>query len=401
MGPIAVGILLSASTIALVAVARRTYVLAPTLVALGLQIGLSLGFFARFGLVGDAALYQRAGTTLANAWRFGTTPDLTLTDGKQSIAWVVAVPQWMGVSSPVAPLLALAILTATLPILLALATSKFGFPEASRVAAWLAAVTPEIVAWSPWMRRESLAFVILAFALISMALVFSCRYEYGLILSALTFALGSVTRPALNLVLICGVMTAAFVGFLQNRRQLLRHSGISLRWTLTVAFIGVLAAAWTLDSTYISEPLDSQLWTVIVRSNSSDGQSLGVSYDYASSSPALRVLSLASRPLNVMFGPFPWTWERPEWVVAGLDGLAMLSVVGLVVYLACQSPESRSLIVILCAACAPLVAGETFLHANYGITMRVRAHLILLLLPAIATGVQRVWAKLTAPTTAR
>jgi len=169
-----------------------------------------------------------------------------------------------------------------------------------------------------------------------------------------------------------------------------------------------LAIWWTFSSSDTGRLVQPGVRAAIAQELSSPAQNLGIDYTSSSSetkqdsnpitenmepnSPEAKqdsnpITENVERGINSLIGPFPWQWESISWIAAGLDGLMMLVLWCLIVFGAIKFPSTRRISLILIAATLPLIAGEAYFHANYGITMRVRAHYLILLLPLIAVQI--------------
>ena len=391
-----------AAFFALLAFARATNSLRATLTCSALNLVLSLVFLRQFGLAGDAQYYDLSARTLVAYWSgSGSDPvGLVITTGKSSITLLVAITYYLFYAEPAIPLVFFALSAGTLPGLAAMATRKFGFSQTATLAAWIAALTPQIVLWSPWLRREGLSFVLLAVGLVVISSVYSRSYVLALTLGTPLFVSMFFTRTALCLVLICGVASAIVLP--TPRRKQMINTSAGLRFVGRGIVIACLAAGlWACirvsDMAYMTVPQNRE---VIIRSNADVAQGLAVpnatTLLTGSDLGIPRVLLKGiGNSLQSLFGPFPRDWSGLNWVIAGLDGLIFFAVVGILIHSLISGPNTRRVIAISMVSCAPLALGNAYMLANFGIVMRVRAHELVILVPAIAiasTTLSKIWA---------
>ncbi len=389
IGWLIVCVVLVASAALAVYLGKKAFCLTQTLTALLVQIFLGVTFLVIWGLQGDANTYHEAAKTLVDTWSTGSEPIYTLPAGKQSTVWIAGAIYWLVGPLPVIYLLFLATFTAMIPALLAITTRLFNFASAASLAAWLGVLAPPFITWAPWMRRESLVFVLIGMTLVTLGLIYDSRWKVGLIMWPLTAVMLSVTRPQVLLVLAVGSIAATL---LRNRKtqQTFHQSAFQHGIAMFMLAISGILIWWTLTSTGTNATIQPENRQGIMREISGPSQGLGMSYE-TTSSPGTSSLGtldkgfeLGHRLINSMVGPFPWQWSSSSWIIAGLDGLFMLCVWLLVAVGFIRYPKARKMTLILVAASLPLIAGEAYMHGNYGITMRVRAHYLIVLLPVIS-----------------
>jgi len=215
----------------------------------------------------------------------------------------------------------------------------------------------------------------------------------------LTVVMLAVSRPQLLLVLAVGSIAAVVLRD-QNRQSNFYQSSVQYIITIFVLAISGILTWWTFTSTGTQTYTSEGNRGAIMREISGPSQGLGIQYETTpnwvtpsevtpsevtpSEVTPNKSVDLGQRLLNSMVGPFPWQWTSLSWTIAGLDGLLMLCVWILVVVGFVRYPQLRKMTLIFVAASLPLIAGEAYMHGNYGITMRVRAHYLIILLPVIS-----------------
>lgn len=395
---------ITAATIAVLMVGKRCGTLPQTTAALALQVSLSLTFFAAWGLSGDASTYHEAAKRLVESIEDGGTAQYTLPPGKRTTVAIAGAFYWLTGTQPVLYLLFMAAVTAFMPTLLAAATTLFGFRRAASIAAWLGVVAPPFILWTPWLTREALAFVFLGCSLVFFGLLYDRRWGITTAILFLFTIWGFwQTRPQLLLVLATGTVSALLFSKRKTPPSDLsqRSRERSKRIAASVFFGGL--AVFAALTTFVESPsgrvVTDNSFRTAVQLEVSEAASLGIRYQTDDSiepgGAAVLVtmpsfLEIPSRLVLSMVGPPPWQWKSTSLLLAGLDGLMMLMVWFLIIFQFVRDRSIRALTLITTLASLPLIAGEAYAHANYGISIRIRAHYLVLLLPVIAIDAQRL-----------
>jgi len=368
-------------------------------------MALGISLYLIFGLSGDALVYEQQVQQLAESWAGGQAPDRPLTPGKESLVWLIAGLYWFSGPNPLLPLFALAILSGLTPIFLASATLNFDTGNSARIAAWLGAVLPPVVLWSPWLRRESLSFTLLALAALTSSLIYRGKWA-----SAFPFLIGTYvalwfTRSQLTLVLVCGSGAAALLLAYKSRKLPEQPA----RLIPIVSLIVVCAALTVLAVTRptVDAVIDSDRREKSISSNASSSQTLAVPREPFVDEPTVPALDAGpvESPTNVtrtslpqvlskaigVFGPWPTSWSSLPMLIVGLDGL-LLFVLTLAIPLGAKIlRRGRAATTIAYFSLIPLFVGTAITLANYGLVARVRAHMIVILIPALAIVSYGVW----------
>lgn len=388
---LAAAAILSLGLVMCVLVAQREGCVPQTLTAFALQSTLAISFFVIFGLVADDATYHASAAAQARVWETGGQNSAAFVGpGKQSITFIVGTLYYFLGLNPLFGTLFMAVLMAGIPTLMAVSSRNFGMRAAAPTAAWLGAVAPPFLMWAPWLRREGLAFFLLSGVVLGLSMVYCGKMKFGLpMLVALALAL-AVTRAQLVLVVACGSAAAWILAEPLPRRIRQGHVRARVVTVVGVAVVMVAASSRLISLEYWRNFLDGGLAAGIA-SNSAEGQHLrvsGASWGF-NSSPT----GLAWNLIREWWGPPLWEWQSSTWVLAGLDGLFYLLLTLCILQAWRHCPRHRRPIVILVVALAPLFVGTALTMANYGIVMRVRAHFLPFLIPAVALYLHSVWAR--------
>lgn len=375
-------------------VGYRFRILAPVAVTVVLQALLAILFFQYVGLSGDAFTYDESAQQLASFWNGEGDRGRIAADGKQSVVVLAAVLYWLGPIHPLLPMLFLAVVQGLLPIALSVSVINFGFPASARTAAWLAALVPQVVLWSPWLRREGISFLLLSGIVLSLSMMYRAHWLPGASLSVATVSLIWWSRPQLILVWAAGSLLTA-VSHIGRRR--LNKNAYSVRRTLAAPILlmgaSFIVAGVALAVTSTGEVLSEDRVEQIVQSNSSPSQGLAVySPEELARGPQTELIPRATSALLV-FGPWPTEWDTTSRIIVGIDGIVLLVTYVVVIALAAWKPAARWMIVILLGATSPLFVGILVTLANWGIVARVRAHILVLLIPGLAVSLHLIWTK--------
>jgi len=366
----------------------RQMVLGASLVAYSAQLLAALLIFTNLGLIADDVTYHRESLLIAQAHQLDLEPtirpDLV---GRQLFLRAVGYLYFLFGAQPILGLILVAALMGLLPAIIAYSSRNFGLSRSATISAWLSAVLPQFFLWAPWLRREALAFFLLALTVMGLSLIYRSRFLSGVgALLVVIFAL-RITRAQLILDVVAGLAVVLFVVTLRRARSRLSRVLIGLvtliflvtGWAILIPRVLALSGTQNL----LTSSLDA-----IVASNASVAENLrvaGVSAAYNTSLDGFGVNLVRS-----LFGPFPWEWQNLAWVVAGLDGLLLLGALVLIGWALIRVPKSRVPAMILLATLLPLILGAALTLANYGIVMRVRAHYYLFLIPIMSVGLKSV-----------
>lgn len=405
---------------------RRFGFLPQALTSFFLYWALAITFhIAAGGLSGDELTYHAEAQRLSAFLNGSTSEALTDPVGKRLYVVLLGTAYFLIAPSPWVGLAVFAPAVSSIPIVLGKATENFELERYSRVAAWLAVCSPPLVAWSPWLRREALSFLLLALVVLALSLLFAGRAAVStaiLIVSILTL---SFTRSQLILVAVSSTLMFALltaVRTIQTRVPL----GSGLRALAGSSLVIVVGTSLLVANAHVIAPaVSNDIRTVIVESNASiDGtfsvdspqrtSAVGTYGDGAAATQqsdltpsetsgvggpegALEkrtvlhelisaALTVGPNLFSSTFGPFPWEWRSWLWAIPAVDGFLVALLLASACFGAYSRRAARLPALVLFAGVVPLLLGNAVLLANFGLVMRVRAHLVPFLLPIAAVG---------------
>lgn len=373
-------------------------------VALTRQVIIATGIFVItallakiiFGLSGDENAYQSEAIGILQNWRDGT-PFIPIQPWtKLGLSYLLATFYFFTTPSMYLGVLLLTPFISSLPLIMGQsAYNFFGDSQARQWVAWSAVLLPQILIWSPWLLREGISFFVLGLGILATSLMHKGRivtssFVFGFSLILMMFIRVQLTWVLLSL-FVASLLFVAW-SLRRNRKQLLI---VAASGTLIVALFaatqlitapsaGILVAS---ESVIIS----SEIRETVIRSNASSSENLAVTAEPAQESGILSTVRYTASNLpSSLFGPFPWQWKNLSWVLTGLDGILMLLIVSLsLLPILMRRMPYASISLILWAGALPVALGNSLTLANYGIAMRVRANIAVLLLPiAIMSAMQ-------------
>lgn len=377
--------------VAVLGFAQRQGTVPQTATAVLLFAVVSFGIYGLFGLRADGAFYEAQAMNLGLQW-WGTPTDLapvrsgwefhlTLEPGKASIVWLIASLYYIGPVSPYIPLAFLAVLMGLVPSLMAQAMRNFGLGSAAQTAAWLCALLPQLSLWASGLRREALSFLLLTMSLVAISCVFRRRWATAIFFASISYIGLWVTRPQLVLVLSAGIVAALLLPLRVNLVDIRKYPVSRYVRLVLGALISIPLVLIAVSTPRIARYLDEGVRSGIITANSSTEQNLALSP--LSSHP----LSGVARPLE-LFGPLPWNWQSLAHTAVGLEGIMFLLTILLVAYAFFKGRNYRLQLSIILVAASPLLLGTLLTLANYGIVSRVRANILILLVPMLAVAIQ-------------
>lgn len=365
-------LLVFAALAAILFFATWTATLRQSLTALGVQWALSVALFEYIGIANDVRTYVERATPIIEFVTGEGPPPAGLTKIGLPIIWSVVevTVGW----HPLPAALLLAIPVALIPGLAAYATRLLGYPSVASTSAWLGAIGPPILVWSPWLRREGLSYFLLALLLVGTSWIFSGHLRKGFILITAVIPVLLLTRGQLVFIAVLAISLAVLLSPripTPKRGALLAVGGV----------IALPLMPLAIGSLYRGEVLEASL-------ASFQRGTMGVSFvDYEHNTSIPGVLRNSA---HALFGPFPWEWESERWVIFGIDGMFYASLFLLLVFVYQSQTHIRRRFWLLVLPAIPLVLGSAVQFANYGLTSRIRSHVFVLLIPLLAVGLNRL-----------
>lgn len=289
-----------------------------------------------------------------------------------------------GQALPMLGILTNALLVASTALLVGKATRNLTIdrlPDSSTAltAAWVVALSPPIVYWASDISREPLTYLALALALLGASHLreYPAGLSRALLLASLSIAILALTRQQLLIVVFVLMITALLA--LAGKRGI--GTGLVLA-TLSTAF----AASIYLLRGQALNVLDPESRAVVVALNRSVPEaqfgSGALIVPEGGQDPVLAILL-------AQFGPLPGTWSSPELMLAGLDGLWYAGVAALLLVgaLSCL-PRNWGMPMMLGVSMLPVLIGNAWLLANFGLAARIRSVNLILAAPLVAIGIE-------------
>lgn len=391
---------------ALLLSAWKRFCLPQTVAALATTLLLGFSRLLATGLTNDSATYHLAATAQSYTWsglpvssELSTAFRLATADGKQSLTWILGSMYHFASPSEVWGIILSGILMSSVPLLLATSTRLLGDPQAAPIAAWAAVFAPPLVIWAPGIGRESLAFFLLSVLVLAISLIWSGRYPLGAFVFICVVTAIYVTRSHLNIVSAV-LLVSVLLGITFRNTSLSKLSRAPIRdLTLLMSATLLLLLIRFFGEVLEFIPYNWQRLDVIVRANSNPQYQLAVT-GVAGDSNRTFPIWLANLT-RASWGPFPWEWDSLTWTLVGLDGMFFLILFLLVAVGLFQQPRFGIQYFSLIIAGLALMGASALTFANYGIESRVRAHLIPLWIPVVATYVYTIKARIVTSTRLR
>ena len=331
-------------------------------------ISIAVWYLAPALIAGDAAVYdaQALGTDQARA-------------GKEGFSIILGSLYRSIGHAPAAGLLLNALLMGLLVIVVARTAGRLGDWRAARVAALLALLLPPFVWWGSQLLREAPMWILIALvADISVAIALEgLSWRRGAWLLALFLAMLTIRAPVAAVVAVTlgiGLVLASAPRPGDHMRRVAMIGGaIALAIFLFPRF----------DALQSLEEKDSA--SIAYSRNYLATANTGFGEESALTTSGLIGQLPSALPL-VMFGPLPWQLPY-SGLVAVADTLAWWFIVfwGIRGFPSLHRRFGRASLVLIVPAAA-LVGVLALTLANFGIVIRMRAMIVVLLLPYAAAG---------------
>ena len=122
--------------------------------------------------------------------------------GKESFTYILGTVYYLVGPLPISGMIINIFFMSLIPSILVASCNNFGLSHAAKTTAWVFSLSPSIIFWAAGLRRESLAFLLVALILLALSLFYRNRLILGTILTFLTFLMIQYTRTQLVLMLI-------------------------------------------------------------------------------------------------------------------------------------------------------------------------------------------------------
>lgn len=393
---IAIFIILS-STGGVVLLARKAGLVRPVITAALLFMAIAITSKFLFGLIGDESTYYAEAIGILNQWQVGQPYISTLGWTKLSVSYLLAIFYYLTIPNAVLGVLLLTPFFCSIPLLIGQASFNFFASTQLRVlSAWTSALLPQMLLWSPLMLREVLSFFLLAAGIYATSLMHRSKLLASSLIFMVTIVLMMFVRVQMTWVLIALFIASSLIEIYE-----LRCKGKRILMTLSACILAV--SALFVATQIVSNPTaggitssesiitNDDLRELAIKINSRESQSLAVVTNLAEEPNSVHIAVYALRNIAPsLFGPFPWQWKNIGFVAAGLDGLVIFAIVILAIApILIKRLTGAKVACTLWIGVLPLVLANAIALANYGIAMRVRANIALVLLPiALYSGFQ-------------
>jgi hypothetical protein len=366
-----------------VIIIKKTKTLPQVLILFIIQVIISQLVYALFGLVEDEITYHTTGLKLMNSLNAGEGyQNFGVGPGKQSFTYILGtIYFWFG-PYPIVGMLVNALIMSSIPPILVMACNNLGFSKIANLTSWIFVFMPSLVFWAPGLRRESLAFAIIALSILAVSLVFKSRFVLPFLLAILLIYAIQITRQPLLVILLPGLITsyllrpkATLFKYLLDKKN--RNVNFLIASFLIIShiiffyfYIEVKISAYPLLSDdYLREVSNPKFATSV----------LGVSWETNSS-----LLGYSYNIFRAFSGPPVWEWNSVSMLIFGLEGVTYFLICIAVIWSFTKFKNYRKQIIVLLSCSVPLLLLSSLVLANYGINSRVRAHYLIPLLPIVA-----------------
>ena len=267
-----------------------------------------------------------------------------------------------------------------IPLLIGQITWVCATEKLSKNASMLAAFTPWIILWAPRFGRESAAFLIIVLQVLLLLMIIDKGLNLRLVISiSILMLVTSFVRSQLNVGFILALSVFAFC----NITNFFKSKAKTAFFIYLASFFLVFTfSVWILFESGQMRFLDKQELFAIKESNA------GIS-GRAQQSLGKITNNIFDSALNALFGPFPSDWQNPISMMIGIDGFIFGFALICLTICYRNIKEIRTLTNISILLMIPLIAGTSVQFSNFGLNFRIRAHMFLIILPALTllTGI--------------
>jgi len=368
-----------------VIIIKKTKTLPQVLILFIIQVIISQLVYALFGLVEDEKTYHVTGLKLMDSLNAGEGyQNFGVGPGKQSFTYILGtIYFWFG-PYPIAGMFVNALIMSSIPPILVMACNNLGLSKIAKLSSWIFVFMPSLFFWAPGLRRESLAFALIALSILVVSLAYKGRFASASILTVILIYAIQTTRQPLLLVLLPGVFIGTLLG---SNSQILKNM-LEARNRFTNLFIAnfIIITHLIFLSVLIFQRLQEIDGYFIEVSN----PKFSTSVLNASSEVNLSPIGFVYNIYRAFFGPPLWEWNSTSMLIFGLEGIIYLLIFMAIIWSFIKSKNHTKQIIILLSCSVPLLLLSSLFLANYGINSRVRAHYLIPLLPIVALFLQDV-----------
>lgn len=362
-------VLISLIIITFILITRKYKTTPQTLLLIFSQVTISQVSYGLFGLVEDEKTYHKTGILLMDSLNSGLGfQNFGVSPGKESFTYVLGALYYIVGPLPIAGMIMNVLFMSLIPSILVASCNNFGLPHAAKTTAWVFSLTPSIIFWAAGLRRESLAFLLVALILLALSLFYRSRLILGTILTFLNFLMIQYTRTQLVLMLIPSLFLVLLLKVRIDYKQNIKIIS-SLIFTHAL-FIWILLKNLTIEYTGYIQEISNIKYSTSISNVSGDFNSSITGYIY--------------NIYRALTGPPIWEWKSKSMFIFGVEGIYYLVVTIITITMLINKKTQRNQILILVSCSLPLLLASSFLLGNYGINSRVRAHYLIPFLPIIS-----------------
>ena len=346
----------------------------PTVIHFGLLTASSILQLNVWGLIGDQSSYHQI------ALEFSISNDFIALFQNAGLGKFL-IPLLAGLSymifSPI-PLLFIqlnVLFCMFIPLLVGQITRKCATEELSIKSSMLTAFTPWIILWAPRFGRESAAFLVIILQILLLLIIIEKGLNLRLLMClSILMLVTSFVRSQLNV----GIMFALLIYALCNVNNLLKTKTKNQLSIYLGSFFSLFSfSVWILFESGQMRFFDKSELFSIKESNA------GIAGPAPQALGKITTNSFEST-LNVIFGPLPSDWQSPILMLIGIDGLVFGFALICLMFCYRNIKEIRTLSNIALLLLIPLIAGAIVQFSNFGLNFRIRAHMFLIILPALS-----------------
>jgi hypothetical protein len=343
------------------------------------QVIISQLVYALFGLVEDEKTYHATGLKLMSSLNSGEGyQNFGVGPGKQSFTYILGtIYFWFG-PYPVVGMIANALIMSSIPPILVMACNNLGLSKIAKLSSWIFVIMPPLVLWAPGLRRESLAFALIALSILAVSLAYMGKFISAFILTIILIYAIQITRQPLLLILLPGI----FMGILLGANSQILKNLLEERNRVTNFFI--LNSLIISHIIFFSNFIISKLQDVDGYLKEVSNPKFSTSIVNASSDVNLSPIGFVYNTYRAFLGPPVWEWNSAAMLIFGIEGTFYLVIFVAIIWSFIKLKNYRKQIIVLLSCSIPLLLLSSLALANYGINSRVRAHYLIPLLPIVA-----------------
>ena len=369
MKTLALIVLISSLIITLFIITKKYKTTPQTLLVIFSQVIISQVSYGLFGLVEDEKTYHKTGILLMDSLNSGLGfQNFGVFPGKESFTYILGTLYYLVGPLPIAGMILNVFFMSLIPSILVASCNNFGLPNAAKSTAWVFSLTPSILFWAAGLRRESLAFLLIALIILSLSLFYRSRLILGTIVVLLTYLMIQSTRTQLVFMLIPSLFLVLLLKVRINYKQ-------NMKIIFLLIFTHVLFVWISLNSLaqeyagYIQEISNSEYSTSVPN----------VSWEFNTS-----ITGYIYNIYRALTGPLIWEWNSISMLIFGVEGIyyLLVTIITITMFIYKKTQRNQILILVLCSL--PLLLTTSFILGNYGINSRVRAHYLIPILPILS-----------------